>query len=277
MLWTKKYLSAILLVLISLVILLFLEHSCSRTPELKPSDSFHPAQYDFTYDLQSFQLKSHDRNWTLSSVSEYNAAGALQSERIYFLDAEGHSYYLNGDQQKYASYYPGNGLRSLTDYLSNFQLSEERFDPYGRIVYREGRHPSIPEHYERAEWYYCPDTETDAPDALAVFVRTIRSISADGTEPVGYGASDEPLLEYNTYEITNFDRYGNEVCICADGKCFLKTDANGYLEAMIEDNAETYQVIQVDDSGKPLYIAVYHKSSLKLVSYILYEYEQISQ
>ena len=106
-----------------------------------------------------------------------------------------------------------------------------------------------------------------------MFVRTIRSVSTDGTEPVGYGANDEPMLEYNTYEITNFDRYGNETCIWADGKCAVQTDGDGYLEKIIEESEGTYRVIQVDDSGKPLCIAVYHKDSLDLISYVFYQYE----
>lgn len=274
--WTKKCLSAILITLISLGILFFFDNNCSRLHKLKNIASFDPSQYYFTYDLQTFRLKSHDRNWTLSSISEYNSAGALQSERILFLDSEGNSYYMNGKERQYVSHYPRRGISSITDYLSDFQLSEERFDRYGRIVFREGRHPTISEHRESAEWYYRLDTEMDEPAALSVFVRTISSVSVDGIEPVCYGENDEPLLEYSTYEITNFDRYGNEICIQTDGKCFLKTDADGYLEAIIEEESGTYRVIQVDDSGKPLCIAVYNKNSLDLISYILYQYEIIA-
>ncbi len=272
MAWTKKCISAVLLALICLGILLFLNHYSSLS-ELRDIASFDPSQYVFTYELQTFQLKSQDRNWTLSSVSEYNSAGELQSEQVFSLDSEGNSYYMNGEERQYVSHYPRKGLSSLADYLSDFRLSEESFDQYGRIVLREGRHPTIPEHCERAQWYYCPNTETDEPDALSVFVRTIRSVSADGTEPVGYGANDEPMLEYNTYEITNFDRYGNETCIWADGKCAVQTDGDGYLEKIIEESEGTYRVIQVDDSGKPLCIAVYHKDSLDLISYVFYQYE----
>ena len=183
---------------------------------------------------------------------------------------------MNGEERQYVSHYPRKGLSNLADYLSDFRLSEESFDQYGRIVLREGRRPTIPENCERVQWYYCPNTETDEPDALSVFVRTIRSVSTDGTEPVGYGANDEPMLEYNTYEITNFDRYGNETCIWADGKCAVQTDGDGYLEKIIEEREGTYRVIQVDDSGKPLCIAVYHKDSLDLISYLLYQYETIA-
>ena len=270
--WTKKCLSVILIAAISLGVLLFLDHH-SRAQEMGSIASFDPSQYDFSYDLQTFRLKNHDRNWTLSSVSEYNSAGELQSEQVFSLDSEGHSYYMNGEERQYVSYYPRKGLSSITDYLSDFQLSEESVDQYGRIVLREGRHPTVLEHYERAEWYYCSNTETDEPDALAAFVRIIRSVAVDGTEPVGDGENDEPLLEYNTYEITNFDRYGNETCIWADGKCCVRTDEGGYLETIIEEKSETYRVIQVDDSGKPLCIAVYRKNSLDLISYVFYQYE----
>ena len=275
MAWRKKCISAVLLALISLGILLFLKHYSSLS-ELGDIASFDPSQYVFTYDMQTFQLKSQDRNWTLSSISEYNLAGELQSEQVFSLDSEGNSYVMNGEERQYVSHYPRKGLSSLADYLSDFLLSEERFDQYGRIVLREGRHPTIPENCERAQWYYCPNTETDEPDALSVFVRTIRFVSADGAEPVGYGANDEPMLEYNTYEITNFDRYGNETCIWAEGKCAVQTDGDGYLEKIIEEQEGTYRMIQVDDSGKPLCIAVYHKDSLDLIAYLLYQYETIA-
>ena len=76
MAWTKKCISAVLLALICLGILLFLNHYSSLS-ELRDIASFDPSQYVFTYELQTFQLKSQDRNWTLSSVSEYNSAGEL--------------------------------------------------------------------------------------------------------------------------------------------------------------------------------------------------------
>lgn len=272
----KKCLSAILITLISLGILFFIHDHSSSSQELGRVASFDPSLYVFTYDLQTFRLKTHDRNWILSAVSEYDPVGELQSERRYSLDSEGHSYYMDGEERQYVSYYPRKGVSSMTDYLSDFQLSEESVDQYGRIVLREGRHPTIPEHCERAQWYYCANTETDEPDVLAAFIRIIRSVSVDGAEPVGCGENDEPLLEYNTYELTNFDRYGNETCVWADGKCCFQTDAEGYLQAIIEEKSETYRVIQVDDSGKPLCIALYRKDSLDLISYILYQYEIIT-
>lgn len=264
--------SIVVMILLSILVLISFRLYQDWAPGFEDIASFDPSHYDFTYSLQEFKLKTHDREWTLAAVVEYNADGEIQSERTYQLDADGQSYYMNNGERQDVSRYPRRGLKNITGYISEWDLAEETLDDAGRVVYRMGEDPSFVGSHEIASWYYCPNTDTADDANISIFTRTMHEVSPDGIEPVCYGANDEPIMEFNTYEITNYDCYGNETRIWADGKCFLKTDANGYLQMIVQDNPGTYSVLRVDASGKPLWSATYHKESLSLISYAVWCY-----
>lgn len=266
----KKILSVLVMVIISLLLLLPLH--LNTAPNLEDISSFDPSRYDCTYSLQTFRLKAHDRQWTLASVTEYNADGQIQWEQTYQLDAKGQSYYMDNGQRRDVSRYPRSGMENITGDISDWSLSEEKLDEFGRVVYRMGESPTLPGHHDLASWYYCPNTDTVDDSNISVFARTMHEVSSDGIEPVCYGADDEPLMEFNTYEITNLDCYGNETRICWDGKCYLKTGTDGYLQMIISENPGTYDVLRIDESGKPLWSAIYHKENLSLISYTVWRY-----
>lgn len=268
----KKIISALILAIISLLLLPLHQN---QVPDFEDIASFDPSHYDFTYSLQEFKLKTHDRQWTLSSVTGYSAEGEMQWERIYHLDVGGQSYYMNNGERQDVSRYPRRGWKNITGYISDWNLAEETLDDTGRVIYRMGEDPSFVGSHEIANWYYCPNTDTAEDANISIFTRTMHEVSPDGMEPVCYGANDEPIMEFNTYEITNYDCHGNETRIWIEGKCFLKTDANGYLQMIVQDNPGTYSVLRVDDSGKPLWTAVYHKETLSLMEYSVCCYQEI--
>lgn len=272
----KRLLYALILLVLSCA-LLFGVHE-NKAPDFENMAEFDPSGYGCTYALQTFKLKPHDRNWTLSSVVHYNSDGEMQWETIYCLDKDGRSFYMNNEDRIDIAYMPRMGFGDLANVDTKLNVMEEEFDQAGRLVSRtEYNHD--PRHTTTTQLYYCISSgERSDDDAISTYVSITNFKHKVSEEPVMYvGREEEPVWEDTSYYIVNFDKYGNETTIwLGDANCFLLTSIEGYLQAIIIDNMGAYVVKRVDESGRPLWSAVYGKADGLLWEYTVWNYKELS-
>lgn len=150
------------------------------------------------------------------------------------------------------------------------------YDDAGRIVLREASNPSNLGSSGLVCWYYrIDDTASAGDDAVCTFACTMRITIQSGEESWIYGENNEPLMECTSYEITNYDKYGNETTVWVDAKCCMKTDADGYLQMIIKKFLGVNVVTRVDDSGRPLWSAIYDGQNGNLLGCTVWQYEML--
>ena len=89
-----------------------------------------------------------------------------------------------------------------------------------------------------------------------------------------YGPQEEPRWESTGYEISTYDCGGNETIVSTmDYDCYLKTDADGYLQMIVAQGPWPY-VQRVDAYGRPLWQARYDKNG-ELMGWSVWEYEDL--
>ena len=144
----KKAIWAAVLAFVSCAIVLGWRWYQNLAPDLEDIFTFDPTPYETTYALQEFRLKPHDRQWTLKSVTSFDASGEVESEQVYQLDEDGHSYYMNGDHRVYAA----------------------------RIILREASNPNNTIISELVFWYYRTDQSALAGDEAVCAMVSISRI-----------------------------------------------------------------------------------------------------
>lgn len=272
----KKAIWAAVLAFVSCAIVLGWRWYQNLAPDLEDIFTFDPTRYETTYALQEFRLKPHDRQWTLKSVTSFDAAGEVESKRVYQLDEDGHSYYMNGDHRVYAAYVPRRGFQSVTGYLSGWDIFREAYDDAGRIILREASNPEITNSSELVSWYYRTDQSALTGDeAVCAMVIISRIVTPAGEDPWMFDGNDAPIMECTAYYITNYDAYGNETSVMVDGKCYLKTDADGYLQMIIREISDARIVTRVDEFGRPLWVVFYSCLENQVIKYTIWEYEEL--
>lgn len=273
----KKICLAVLMAAVGCGILLGWRWQQNYVPELADMESFDPARYEMTYAMQEFQLKPHDRQYFLSSITSYDETGEVEWGEVYRLDESGQAYYMNGEERMYVAQLPRVGFCNITG-ASDWNVIREQYDEKGRIVYREASHPQIPEHSEITQWYYRTDDQTiTGDDAVSTLVFTGRVVIPPGQETFMYDENDEPLMESTSYTILNYDRYGNETMIGFEAKCCMKTDADGYLQMIIRKWGDNYHVMRVDPSGRPLWSAMCDTKNDCVISRTVWKYERLPE
>ena len=274
----KRQLHALLLFVLSCAVLFAWKLYRCNAPDFEDMVQFDPSVYACTYALQSFKLKSHDRNWTLSSVAHYKADGEVEWETVYHLDEDGQAYYMNNEDRIDVAHMPRKGFGDLADVDTELNVVEEEFDQFGRLVSRK-EYNHDPRHTTTTQLYYCTDSgDRSDDDAISTYVSSTNFKHKISEEPVMYvGREEEPAWESTSYNIINFDKYGNETGVwLGDEKCFLQTSIDGYLQTIIIDNVATYIVKRVDESGRPLWSAVYGKEDGILWEYTVWNYKELS-
>ena len=275
----KRAIWAAVLAVVSCAIVLGWRWYQNLAPDLEDIFTFDPTRYETTYALQEFRLKPHDRQWTLKSVTSFDASGEVESEQVYQLDEDGHSYYMNGDHRVYAAYIPRRGFQNVTGYLSGWDISRETYDNAGRIILREASNPNNTIISELVFWYYRTDQSALTGDeAVCAMVSISRIVTPAGEEPWMFDGNDAPIMEYTSYYITNYDAYGNETSVMEDGKCYLKTDADGYLQMIIREISDARIITRVDEFGRPLWVVFYNcieNMENQVIKYTIWEYEEL--
>lgn len=272
----KRMLHVLFLLILSCAVLFSWKlHQCSA-PDFEDLAEFDPSGYECTYALQTFKLKPHDRNWYLSSVAHYTADGELEWETVYCLDEDGQSYYMNNEDRIDVAHMPRMGFGNLADVDTKLNVIEEEFDQSGRLVSRT-EYNYDPRHTTTTQLYYCTSSgERSDDDVISTYVSTTNFKHKISEEPVMYvGGEENPAWESTSYYIVNFDKYGNETSIwLGDSKCFLQTSIDGYLQTIIIDHMGSYVVKRVDESGRPLWNAVYGKEDGLLWEYTVWNYKE---
>lgn len=272
----KKTVSAILVALLSCALILGWRGWQNRAPALEDIRTLDPTQYPLTYELQTFKLRPHDRQWTLKTFTGYDENGEVEREEIYQLDEDGQSYYIapNGDRIDVVRM-PRLGFQNITGFLSEWDINQEDFDDAGRIIYRDAASGDL---RELVQWYYRPDEPERSDDsAVCTLVRTMRVETPRDQEPwIFYGPEEEPRWESTCYEITTYDRSGNETIVSTmERDCYIKTDADGYLQMIVMDGVFFAKaVIRVDAYGRPLWRANYDRDG-NLAGWFVWEYEDL--
>lgn len=80
-------------------------------------------------------------------------------------------------------------------------------------------------------------------------------------------------MESTAYEIDTYDKYGNETAIWIEDDCYLKTDADGYLQMFVV-LGPLYYIERVDEYGRPTWQARYDKNG-ELMGWSVWEYEDL--
>ena len=287
---TEKLFAVILLAVISSAVLLGWRAFQNYVPDMPP-ETFDVSMYEFTYAPQEMKLKPQDRKWILRATRSYTADGILEEETIFQFDEDGRAFYMNGDTRvdgSTAGYGSSELDGDMTHFLEAWDVQEERFDDFGRILYREAFQPHCSEGthiFEQVGYIYCPgEPAANVMDSLCVFTRTMGirfDTPEDSIIEIRDPETDERTgwrLEHTSYEIDNFDRYGNKVVIWieSDGCCLLE-NADGYLKTVLQNTSLGYTVLQVDPSGRPLWYSWYDKQDGSLIQYTIWEYEELEQ
>ena len=286
----KKLFAAILLIVVSTALMLGWRTVQNYAPDIPP-ETFDASRCKFSNAPQEIKLKPHNRDWILRAIRSYTADGILEDERFFQFDENGRPFYMYGDTQVDGSalgYGSSKYDDDMTRFLETWDVQEERFDDFGRILYREGYQPRCSEGthiFEQVGYVYCPgEPASDVMDSLCVFTRTMGirfDTPEDSIIEIRDPETDERIgwrLEDTSYEIDNFDRYGNKVVLWieSDGCCLLE-NADGYLKTVISNTSLGYMVHQVDPSGRPLWYAWYDKQDGSLIRYTIWEYEELER
>ena len=264
----KKTVSAILVALLSCAMILGWRGWQNRAPALEDIRTLDLTQYPVTYKLQEFKLKPHDRQWTLKSFTVYDETGQVEREELYQLDEDGQSYYIapNGNRIDARR----RNFQKLTGALSDWDISREEYDAAGRILSREAACPNMSFDTEILRWYYSPDQPE--PDGVCTFVRTMRIVVPPGEKTWLY----DGRMESTGYEIDTYDKFGNETMVWIADDCYLKTDADGYLQMIVGSlgYGAWFYVQRVDDYGRPTWQARYGRDG-HLYGWSVWEYADL--
>lgn len=271
----KRWISAGLLLVVTLCILYGFHVHLNDMPELDELKEFDPSVYAPTHEVQTFRLKANDRDWVLNSVVNYSADGQVECETVYHIDENGQAYYIapNGNRIDVPSM-----PDDVTEFLSAWDVRAESHDGYGRVVSRTAywlREDESSDIYELVDWNYCPDSTTDGNNSVCSFVRTMRIEVLPGEETFMFeGPDNTPVYESTAYEIQTYDKYGNTYNIWIERPCRIVTNRDGYLAMIIVDVPGVYYVYRVDEFGRQAWSATYSKEDMRLMSYTVYSYKE---
>lgn len=275
----KQGIRAVIMLGISCAIMVNLQIRQNRLPELEDISTFGASNYATTCQLQEFKVAPNDKQWTLDAIRYYTADGKLEKETIYQLDEYGRSYYLIPDGNRFycANIMSNEELqKSILNDLSDCDITEQQRDEYGRLTFRQGVDPLSPEITYSAYWSYSPgQAESDLADALCSSVEIHHGVAPDEEHALYLDGDLNRVTEFSSYDIRNYDRFGNEVQLWISEECYLQTDSNGYLQLIVMKWYSGYEVIRTDASGKPLWSAVYSREDLTLQHYTVWEYRTV--
>lgn len=273
----KKAISVLIMIFFSCCVLFSWRAYLNAAPDFMDMPTFDPSEYELSNELQTFQLKAHDRHWYLSSFAHYNETGEMELQIQYALDEAGQAYYMNGEKRIDVSHFPREGFSDLNNIYAEWGAVPE-VDEYGRTIYVVGNNPNIEQLSFMAELRY----RTDIPgmtgdDAICSYVNTMNLYYAPGQDSYIIDANGHQVSEYHGYTITNYDLYGNETMVMLEGPCYMKTDVDGYLQMIIYPTGNALCVIRVDDYGRPQWSATYNKDDSSLLGYNIWTYEAIKE
>lgn len=248
----KKLLSIFIMAAVGIGLIFSWRAYQNQVPTLADMETFDPTRYDdrLTYSLQEFKLKPCDQRWTLSKITYYDETGTIDREERYQLDETGRSYYIAPNGNQIYTVNKTSGIGAYTEYLSDWELVEDCYDDSGRPIYREGIAPFLSNEHDYVRWYYRTDAQNAVGnDRVSALARTSRLL-----DPPRY----EPIPEFVSYYIYTIDDYGNITDLLVGDLCYLKKDADGYLQMIVAKLSIGYYVLRVDSFGRPLWIVNYY-------------------
>lgn len=272
----RKILSAVGLGALSLCVLLLWRGWRDRAPELENLAGFDPWEYTVTRSVQNFRLKSNDRNWLVESCTCYDAEGDVQTQELYLLDETGQAYYIRQDGQRQdVGHMPRKGLSDPTRFLTGWNIRQEICNSQGQLLFRDAVFPDNPHHSEQLFYYYRTAEEVlPAAEAMCAFVRVSRFTYEPGQDTFLFDENEEPVYEETCYEIDCYDYFGNEAVIWVDRPCYIKTDAEGYLQMIVETAGHFRCVIRTDSWGRKRWTATYDQDG-SVINYSVYTYKEL--
>ena len=273
----KKAIWAAVLAFVSCAIVLGWRWYQNLAPDLEDIYTFDPTRYETTYALQEFRLKPHDKQWVLKTITYYDENGAVQREENYQFDKNGQSYYIapNGNRID-AENLSWESLANLYSPDVSWGATYTEYDDAGRAIYREVHSYKASWETEMKWMYYCTDCpEMTGTDALSTVLTVMQTTLSPEEETWMRDLEGNPLRESVSYSIYNFDVYGNGTELWLEDPCYVMTDIQGYLKAIVQQNPLGYTVLRVDQSGRPLWMASYSRKDRQLTGYTVWEYEEL--
>lgn len=274
----RKVVYAIAAVVIVLVLIVVIWARQNRIPDFEDIGSFDPFRYELTYTKQEFKLKPHDRHWMLRRHTTYDANGNIEYQKNFELDSNNAAYYLHGDTPCYISRLPSEGFSNVTEGYPNWNIKEQRLDEYGRVIHQWFVKPKSEYSSEIFDYYYrTDDVALRGDDALGTRVRTMWITVPEGEKTWMYEKDRVPIYESTCYEIDTMDLFGNITMVWVEGKSYLATDSDGYLQMVIRASGEDRLVIRMDEYGRPSWRTLYSGKDGSIVNYSVWEYEEIEE
>lgn len=273
----KALLVLLVTIIVGIVVVLGLRTYQDKVPELAEMETFDPFSYKTTFQLQEFKLQPCDRRWTLSSRIRYDVTGKPIQEEIYQLDMDGQSFYTfpNGNRSNVERITTGgNNVTTPFEGAKNAAVLQEEYDNQNRPIYREITQGQASTHI--FYWNYRTDGEPlSGNDGVCTSVEISRLTYASEKESTLQDGHGHTLLESAAYTIRNFDQYGNETRLFFDSPCYMKTDADGYLQMIAAEIAGFIYYTRVDPSGRPLWEARYDKNGV-FQEYTVWQYKDLA-
>lgn len=236
--------------------------------------TFDPSNYTTSCSKQVFLLEPGNNQWILESVIQYRVDGEILNEVNYLFDDSGQAYYVTpGGIRNNTPNVSWEQLGNFANYHSGYNIIYEEFDEFGRLIYRESKNKNDPLETNTLQWYYDVDSgNKSGVKSLCTLVETSQIVSANDEVYRFFDADWNTISEFTSYTIFNFDRYGNITNLNIQTDVYFRTDRKGYLQMIIMEWYDDYEVIRVDSSGKPLWSAQYSREDRELLNYTIWNY-----